>query len=91
MQWGLRMQDDISDGVTWLIEQGIADPERVCIVGSSYGGYAALMGALKTPELYRCAVSLAGVTDLKLLLREQAESAVNQLNQTPYRQSVHGS
>ena len=81
-QWGLRMQDDISDGVTWLIEQGIADPERVCIVGSSYGGYAALMGALKTPELYRCAVSLAGVTDLKLLLREQGESAVNQLNQT---------
>lgn len=63
-QWGLAMQDDLSDAVAWLGKQGIADPGRVCIVGGSYGGYAALMGVAKTPKLYRCAVSFAGVTDL---------------------------
>ncbi len=63
-KWGLAMQDDITDGVRWLIRQGIADPERICIVGASYGGYAAMMGAVKTPDLYRCAVSYAGVSDL---------------------------
>lgn len=54
-RWGLEMQDDLTDGVRWLTAQGIADPQRVCIVGASYGGYAALMGIVKTPELYRCA------------------------------------
>ena len=63
-EWGLSMQDDLSDGVQWLIEQGITDPKRICIFGGSYGGYAALMGAVKTPDLYQCAVSLNGVTDL---------------------------
>lgn len=63
-EWGLSMQDDLADGAQWLIEQGIADPNRICIFGGSYGGYAALMGAVKTPELYRCAISLNGVTDL---------------------------
>jgi dipeptidyl aminopeptidase/acylaminoacyl peptidase len=67
-QWGLRMQDDVTDGVTALIEQGIADPERVCIVGASYGGYAALAGAAFTPELYACAISVAGVSDLPEML-----------------------
>lgn len=62
-QWGRAMQDDISDGVRHLVDQGIADPERVCIFGASYGGYAALWGAIRTPELYRCAISLAGVSD----------------------------
>lgn len=63
-QWGLRMQDDVTDGVKALIAQGIADPKRICIVGASYGGYAALAGAAFTPELYACAVSINGVTDL---------------------------
>lgn len=63
-RWGLEMQDDLSDALQWLVRRGTADPARVCIVGASYGGYAALMGAAKTPELYRCAVSFAGVTDL---------------------------
>jgi len=67
--WGLEMQDDVADAALWLIDQGIADPERICIVGGSYGGYAALMGAAKTPELFRCAVSFAGVTDLFALLQ----------------------
>jgi len=67
-QWGLRMQDDVTDGVKALIAQGIADPKRVCIVGASYGGYAALAGAAFTPELYACAVSVAGVSDLPEML-----------------------
>src|SRR5207344_3649336 len=60
-QWGLKMQDDVTDGVKWAIEQGIADPKRIAIYGISYGGYAALMGLIATPELYRCGVSYAGV------------------------------
>ncbi|MBV8622574.1 MAG: S9 family peptidase [Herbaspirillum sp.] len=67
-RWGMEMQDDLTDSVRWSIEQGIADPGKICIVGGSYGGYAALMGIIKTPELYRCAVSLNGVTDLRDLL-----------------------
>ena len=64
-EWGIGvMQHDVTDGVTALIEDGIADPERVCIVGASYGGYAALAGAVFTPELYRCAVAFAPVADL---------------------------
>ncbi|EYC50108.1 peptidase S9 [Hylemonella gracilis str. Niagara R] len=68
-RWGLEMQDDLADGVAWAVSQGVADPARVCIVGASYGGYAALMGVVKTPELYRCAVSFAGVSDLPDLIR----------------------
>lgn len=68
-QWGTGMQDDLSDGVKWLIAEGIADPRRVCIMGASYGGYAAMMGAIKTPELFRCAISFAGVTDVNDMMR----------------------
>ena len=63
-QWGRGMQNDISDGVRYLIDQGIADPKRVCIVGASYGGYAALAGVAYTPELYACAVSVSGISDI---------------------------
>jgi dipeptidyl aminopeptidase/acylaminoacyl peptidase len=62
-RWGQEMQDDLTDATKWLAN-GTADPKRICIVGASYGGYAALMGAARAPELYRCAVSFAGVTDL---------------------------
>jgi dipeptidyl aminopeptidase/acylaminoacyl peptidase len=68
-QWGAGMQDDLTDGVQWLISEGIADPKRICIMGASYGGYAALMGAIRTPELYRCAISFAGVTDVNDMMR----------------------
>ena len=64
-EWGLKMQDDISDGVKKLIADGIADPKRICTVGASYGGYAALAGATFTPDLYACAASFAGVSDLR--------------------------
>ena len=67
-QWGLAMQDDVTDGTRWLIEQRLADPARIAIVGASYGGYAALMGVVKEPDLYRCAAAIAPVTDLNLLL-----------------------
>ena len=63
-RWGLEMQDDVTDTVQWAIRSGLASAHRICIVGSGYGGYAALMGAVNTPDLYRCAVSLGGVTDL---------------------------
>jgi dienelactone hydrolase len=65
--WGTVMHEDITAGAHWLIEQGIADPARMCIVGWSYGGYAALIGVVKEPQLYRCAVSIAGVSDLSQL------------------------
>ncbi|MCD8072175.1 MAG: S9 family peptidase [Alistipes sp.] len=63
-QWGLTMQDDITDGVQWLIDQGIADPDRIAIYGGSYGGYATLAGITKTPELYAAAVDYVGVSNL---------------------------
>jgi dipeptidyl aminopeptidase/acylaminoacyl peptidase len=63
-QWGQTMQDDITDGVNWLIDQGIADPKRVAIYGGSYGGYAVLAGITKTPDLYAAAVDYVGVANL---------------------------
>ncbi len=74
-QWGLAMQDDITAGVHWLIDQKIADPQRICIVGSSYGGYAALWGLEKTPDLYKCGASFAGVTDLERRLRDWSDTS----------------
>ncbi|MGH6950234.1 MAG: alpha/beta hydrolase family protein, partial [Vitreimonas sp.] len=71
-QWGGVMQTDVEDGVAALARAGIADPRRVCIVGASYGGYAALAGATLTPDRYRCAASVAGVTDLVAFLRERS-------------------
>ena len=68
-QWGGLMQDDVTDGVQALISDGTADPGRVCIVGASYGGYAALAGATFTPQLYHCAASINGVSDLADMLQ----------------------
>ena len=69
-QWGLLMQDDISAGVRHLVDIGVVDRRRVCIYGASYGGYAAVWGLLKTPELYRCGVTLAGVSDINHLFTD---------------------
>lgn len=66
--WGTVMHDDITAGAHWLVAQGIADPARMCIVGWSYGGYAALIGVEKEPQLYRCAVAIAGVSSLRDLI-----------------------
>jgi dipeptidyl aminopeptidase/acylaminoacyl peptidase len=66
-QWGRAMQDDLADAVKWAAGQGLIDPGKVCIMGANYGGYAALMGPIAHPGTYRCAVSYAGVTDVKLM------------------------
>ncbi len=63
-EWGGKMQDDVTDATRWAIEQGIADPDRICIHGGSYGGYATLMGVIREPELYQCGVAIVGVYDL---------------------------
>lgn len=63
-QWGLKMQDDITDGAQWLIDQGVADPKRLGIYGASYGGYATLAGVTYTPDLYAAAVDYVGVSNL---------------------------
>lgn len=68
-QWGKKMQDDVSDGVKWLIEQGIANPEKVGIYGGSYGGYATLAGLAFSPELYACGVDYVGVSNLFTFLK----------------------
>jgi dipeptidyl aminopeptidase/acylaminoacyl peptidase len=67
-EWGAKMQDDLTDAVTFAIEQGWADPKRVAIFGGSYGGYAALAGATFTPEVYCCAVDIVGPSNLKTLI-----------------------
>lgn len=64
-EWGQAMQNDIIDGLKWMIDEKITDPDKVCIVGGSYGGYAALVASYQTPEYFKCAVSFAGVSDLK--------------------------
>jgi len=66
-EWGGKMQDDITDATHWAIDQGIADPQRICIFGGSYGGYAALEGVVKEPDLYKCAIGYVGVYDLRLM------------------------
>jgi dipeptidyl aminopeptidase/acylaminoacyl peptidase len=68
-QWGRAMQTDIDDGVRALIEKGRVDAQRICIVGASYGGYAALMGVATAPDLYKCAVSSSGVSDIHEQIR----------------------
>lgn len=67
-EWGRKMQTDLDDGVAWLAERGAVDSERVCIVGASYGGYAALAAGAFSPDLYRCHVSINGVADIRLML-----------------------
>jgi dipeptidyl aminopeptidase/acylaminoacyl peptidase len=68
-QLGRKMQDDLDDGMDWLVKDGIVDSGRVCVIGASYGGYAALWAVIRNPERYRCAASFAGVSDLKSILR----------------------
>jgi dipeptidyl aminopeptidase/acylaminoacyl peptidase len=65
-QWGMAMQDDLTDGVNALAQQGVIDKSRVCIAGASYGGYAVMYGLIKDPDLYKCGVNFVGVTDIGL-------------------------
>ncbi len=70
------MQDDLSDVLHWAIEKGLVDKGRVCIMGASYGGYAALMGPVRDPTAYRCVISWVGLTDLPRFLRDVAQTQV---------------
>ncbi|MBD9480872.1 prolyl oligopeptidase family serine peptidase [Pseudoxanthomonas sp. PXM02] len=74
-QWGRTMQDDITDATRWAIEQKIADPQRICLYGASYGAYASLMGVAKEPELYRCAAGYVGVYDLALMHKQDSRDS----------------
>ncbi|MCH6483175.1 S9 family peptidase [Pseudoxanthomonas sp. LH2527] len=66
-QWGQSMQDDVTDATRWAIQEGIADPRRICIYGASYGAYASLTGVAREPDLYRCAAGYVGVYDLPMM------------------------
>jgi dipeptidyl aminopeptidase/acylaminoacyl peptidase len=83
-QWGRKMQTDLSDGVRYLVKQGIADPAKVCIVGASYGGYAALAGVTLDPTVYRCGVSVAGISDLARLLEWSGRGGLDNSYATHY-------
>jgi dipeptidyl aminopeptidase/acylaminoacyl peptidase len=71
-EWGGKMQTDVSEGLAFLAAQGVVDPKRACVVGASYGGYVALAGVTLQQGLYRCAVSYAGVSDLRALWQQKA-------------------
>ncbi len=81
-EWGRKMQTDLSDGVRWLAAEGLIDPARVCIVGASYGGYAALAGPTLDRGVYRCAVSVAGVSDLRRMVEAEARDGRRRNNES---------
>jgi dienelactone hydrolase len=78
-QWGGAMQHDLADGVRWLVERGTVDGARVCISGGGYGGYAALLGLVRYPELFRCAASLSAITDLARFLTDRQETVYDEV------------
>ena len=81
-QLGLAMQDDLNDGLKWLVDQGIGDGKRACLVGASYGGYATMWGLARDADLWRCGISIAGVS---LLRREVNDMGYNALNENSNR------
>lgn len=89
-EWGGKMQTDLSDGVAFLAKAGVVDPKRVCIVGASYGGYAALAGAALQKGVYRCAVSVAGPSDLGGLLHDEILKYGEKNGTIRYRKRVYG-
>ncbi|HEX9947643.1 MAG TPA: alpha/beta fold hydrolase [Allosphingosinicella sp.] len=89
-QWGRKMQDDLDDGVAWMARQGMVDPKRVCIAGISYGGYAAMWGAIRNPEIYRCAISMAGVSDVRAMLKYDGRALVATRYSKMWRRKVEG-
>lgn len=84
-EWGRKMQDDVTDATHWAIENGYADEEKICIYGASYGGYSSLMGVIKEPDLYQCAVGYVGVYSLPLMYEDsdipESDSGVKYLRE----------
>ncbi|HEX8379211.1 MAG TPA: S9 family peptidase [Allosphingosinicella sp.] len=89
-QFGRKMQDDLDDGVAWLTERGIVDPKRVCMMGASYGGYAAMWAAVRNPDLYRCSVSFAGISDIPSMLRYDRSKFVATRYYRDWRDRIRG-
>jgi dipeptidyl aminopeptidase/acylaminoacyl peptidase len=89
-QFGRRMQDDLDDGVRRLAAEGIVDPKRVCIMGASYGGYAAMWAAVRNPETYRCAISFAGISDVGEMLRFDRSQWIARRYYRDWRDRIRG-
>ncbi|HEY0042951.1 MAG TPA: TonB family protein [Allosphingosinicella sp.] len=89
-EMGLKMQDDLDDGVKWLASDGLIDPKRVCIMGGSYGGYAALWGTVRNPELYRCAISFAGISDVRAILKYNSKLMYSSRYSKQHRRRIEG-
>lgn len=89
-QYGRKMQDDLDDGVRWLAGRGLIDPKRVCIMGASYGGYAAMWAAARNPEIYRCAISFAGISEVRAMLRYDPSSGIARRYYKDWRDRVRG-
>jgi dipeptidyl aminopeptidase/acylaminoacyl peptidase len=83
-QWGGLMQDDVTDGIKAMVERGVADANRICIAGIGYGGYAALAGAAFTPELYACAISVNGISDLPMMVGHMHAASGDESNSVAY-------
>ncbi|WP_163369528.1 alpha/beta hydrolase family protein [Endozoicomonas acroporae] len=86
-QWGRQMQDDLTDATLWAVNEGIADKKRLCMYGASYGGYASLMGVVREPELYQCAIGYVGVYDL-IYQRENWDGRKNPASQRYFARAV---
>jgi len=85
------MQDDVTDGVAALVKDGVANEQCVCVVGASYGGYVALAGAAFTPDVYRCAASISGVSDLQAMLAFERTQTGDESNTLAYWKDQLGS
>ncbi len=70
-EWGRKIQDDITDATLWAIKEGVADKNRICLYGESYGGYAAIQGLIREPELYKCGVSVSGFYDVSKMIKKR--------------------
>jgi dipeptidyl aminopeptidase/acylaminoacyl peptidase len=88
-QWGAAIQDDIADAVAWAVAQGHTDPARVCIAGTGYGGYAAMMGLIRDPARFQCGISWSGITDLEAMFKRGWEG-VAEARALPQLRSVIG-
>jgi dipeptidyl aminopeptidase/acylaminoacyl peptidase len=89
-EFGRKMQDDLDDGVRWLVARGVVDPKRVCIMGASYGGYAAMWAAARNPDIYRCSISLAGVSDIRSMLHYDPSSWIARRYYRDWRDRIRG-
>lgn len=87
-EWGRAMQHDITDGLDYLIGEGVTDPERVCIVGASYGGYAALAGGAFTPDRYACVVSIGGISDVEELIDDERRDQGRRFGSLAYLERI---